>query len=167
MKKIIVLVALCVGAAALVPGSAVAAKKKAVRQEVVGHIASQAPPAEATSEPDGCYAGVHRRIAVATMEQVNGVVGFHFEVDPGTWNKKFRLTPVTAGVDIDITFYTEFGTLEQATDTAFAPYNVSFEERDTEGESGVVPPDMTRGLVCMKTGMNADFVYTAGIGIKK
>ena len=165
MKKIIVLVALCVAAAALVPGSAVAAKKK-VRQEVAGHIASQAPPADATNDPNGCYAGVHRRIAVATQEQVNGVVGFHFEVDPGTWNKKFRLTPVTAGVDIDILFYTEFGTLEQATDTAYAPYNVTFQERDTEGEAGIVPPDMTRGLVCMKTGMNADFLYEAGAGVK-
>ena len=165
MKKIIVLVALCVVAAALVPGSAVAGKKKAVRQEVAGHIASQAPPSDATSNPNGCYSGVHRRLAVVTQEQVNGVVGFHFDIDPGTWNKKFRLTPGTA-VDIDITFYTEFGTLEQAAETSYAPYNVGFEERDTAGEAGVVPPDMTRAIVCMKAGMNADFTYEAGAGVK-
>ena len=166
MKKIIVLVALSVVAAALVPGSAVAGKKKAVRQEVAGHIASQAPPSDATNNPNGCYSGVHRRLAVVTQEQVNGVVGFHFDIDPGTWNKKFRLTPVTAATDIDITFYTDFGTLEQATDTAYAPYTVGFEERNTDGEAGVVPPDMTKAIVCMKVGMNADFTYEAGAGVK-
>jgi len=166
MKKIVLLVALCVMAAALVPASAIAGKKKGVRQEVAGHIALQAPPADATDDPNGCYAGVHRRIAVATQEQVNGVVGFHFEVDPGTWNKKFRLTPVTADIDIDILFYSEFGTVEQATDTAYAPYNVDFMTRDTDGEFGKVPADMTRGLVCMKVGNNADFTYEAGAGVK-
>ena len=166
MKKIIVLVALCVAAAALVPGSAVAGKKKAVRQEVAGHIASQAPPSDATSDPNGCYSGVHRRIAVVTQEQVNGVVGFHFDIDPGTWNKKFSLTPVTAATDIDITFYTDFGTLEQASDTAYAPFTVAFAERDTAGEAGIVPPDMTKAIVCMKIGMNADFTYEAGAGVK-
>ena len=166
MKKIIVLVALCVAAAALVPGSAVAGKKKAVRQEVAGHIASQAPPSDQTTNPAGCYSGIHRRIAVVSQEQVNGVVGFHFDVDPGTWNKKFRLTAVTAATDIDITYYSEFGTLEQATDPAYAPYAFGFEERNTDGEAGIVPPDMTKAIVCMKVGMNADFTYEAGAGVK-
>ena len=166
MKKIIVLVALCVAAAALIPGSAVAGKKKAVRQEVAGHIASQAPPAEGTNNPAGCFSGVHRRMAVATQEQVNGVVGFHFDVDPGTWNKKFRLTSVTADVDIDITYYAEFGTIEQAADNTYAPYALGFEERNTDGEAGIVPPDVTKAIVCMKVGMNADFTYEAGAGVK-
>jgi hypothetical protein len=166
MKKTILLVSLALAVAAIAPGTAVAGKKKGVRQDVEGHIAMQAPPSDATSNPNGCYAGVHRRINVIAQEQANGIVGFHFDVDPKTWNKKFRLTPVTEGVDIDITFYSEFGTTDQATDTGYAPYTVGFEERNNEGEFGVVPPDMTKVIVCMKTGMNADFTYSAGAGVK-
>ena len=166
MKKMIALIAAGLIVAAFVPGAATAAKKKAVRQDVTGHIALQAPPSDATDNPNGCYAGVHRRLNVASQMNANGIVGFHFEVDPGTWNKKFRLTNTTPDVDIDITFYTEFGTLEQATDTSFAPYTVGFEERDTDGEFGKVPPDMTLAIVCMKAGTNADFTYSAGAGVK-
>ncbi len=166
MKKLIALVAASMAVAALVPGTAAAGKKKGASQVVTGHIAIQAPPSDATNNPNGCYSGVHRRIAVVSQGQVNGVVGFHFDLDPATWNKKFRLVPDTAGVDIDITFYTDFGTTEQATDTAYAPYTVGFEERDTDGEAGIVPPDMTKVIVCMKAGANADFTYTAGAGVK-
>ncbi|MGI8773860.1 MAG: hypothetical protein ACR2KQ_02415 [Actinomycetota bacterium] len=168
MKKIVMLVLLALVAAALVPGPAVAGKKKKkppVRQEVSGHIALQAPPSDATSDPNGCYSGVHRRIAVATQEQVNGVVGFHFDVDPETWNKKFRLTPAKA-VDIDITFYTEFGTLEQATDIAYAPPTVGYAERNTDGEFGKIPPDMNKAIVCMKAGEDANFDYVGGDKVK-
>lgn len=167
MKKIIPLVMVALLVAALVPGHAVAGKKKkkGVTQTVEGHILMQAPPADVTSNPDGCFAGVHRRIAVISQEQINGIVGYHFDVDPKTWKKKFRLTPAK-DVDIDITFYAEFGTLEQATDTSYAPPTADFAERDNEGEFGVVPPDMTKAIVCMKTGDDADFVYTAGFGVK-
>ena len=163
MKKLISLVAVGLVATAFAPGTAGAGKKP--QQVVEGHIASQAPPSDATSNPNGCYAGVHRRIAVVSQEAVNGVVGYHFSVDPKTWKKKFRLVPGSE-VDLDITFYSEFGTLEQATDIAYAPLNYTFEERNNEGEAGVVPPETTRAIVCMKTGMNADFTYTAGAGVK-
>ena len=165
MKKVISFVLMGLVVAALIPGTAVAGKK-GVRQDVTGHIALQAPPSDATTNPNGCYAGVHRRIAVATQEQVNGVVGFHFDVDPATWNKKFRLTPTTAGIDIDILFYSEFGTIDQATDTAYAPTNYAFEERNTDGEAGKIPADVTKALVCMKVGNNADFTYSGGAGVK-
>ena len=165
MKKIFSLVAASLVVAAMVPGIATAGGKGA-KQEVTGHIALQAPPADATDNPNGCYSGVHRRIAVVSQMQVNGVVGFHFDVDPATWNKKFRLANVTPDVDIDITFYSDFGTLEQATEPSFAPMTVGFEERNTEGEFGTVPKDMTKAIVCMKTGTDADFTYTAGAGVK-
>jgi hypothetical protein len=151
MKKVFAFVMVGLVAAALLPGQALAGKKGA-RQDVEGHIAMQAPPSEATSNPNGCYSGVHRRFAILTQEKVNGVVGYHFDIDPATWNKKFRLTPVTEGVDIDITFYTEFGTLEQATDTAYAPPTAGFDERNTEGEFGKVPVEMNKAIVCMKAG---------------
>ena len=164
MRKLASLVLTGLVLAAL-PGAAVAGKK-APHQHVQGNIALQAPPSDATDNPDGCYSGVHRRMAVLSQGQVNGVVGFHFDIDPATWNKKFRLTPDTAGVDIDITFYSEFGTLEQAADTAFAPANFGFEKRDDKGEAGKIPADMTKAIVCMKTGQDADFTYTGGAGVK-
>lgn len=166
MKKLSVILAAGLLAAALVPGTAEAGKKKGVRQEVAGHIAMQAPPADATDNPNGCYSGVHRRIAVVSQMQINGVVGFHFEIDPATWGKKFRLSPVTEGVDIDITFYDGFGSTEQATEPGYAPATQGFEERDTEGEVGKVPADMTLAIVCMKAGQNADVLYEAGAGVK-
>ena len=165
MKKLTVFVAAGLLAAALVPTTASAAKKGA-RQEVEGNILMQAPPSEATSDPNGCYSGVHRRIAVASQMQINGIVGYHFEIDPATWNKKFRLTPITEGVDIDITFYDGFGTTEQAAETSYAPVNVGFDERNTEGEAGKVPANMTLAIVCMKAGQDADFLYEAGAGVK-
>lgn len=165
MKKLVSLVAVGLVATTVLSGAAVAGKKKGVRQDVSGTILMQAPPAEATSNPNGCYSGVHRRIAVASQEQVNGVVGYHFNVDAGTWNKKFTLTPGSA-VDIDITFYDGFGTVEQVTDTAYAPYAIGFEERNNEGEAGLVPPNVDKAIVCMKVGQNATFEYSAGAGVK-
>lgn len=165
MKKLVSLVAVGLVATTVLSGAAVAGKKKGVRQDVSGSILMQAPPSDATSNPNGCYSGVHRRIAVISQEQVNGVVGYHFDVDPGTWNKKFVLTPGQA-VDLDITFYDGFGTVEQATETSYAPYNLGFETRDNEGESGVVPANTTKVIVCMKTGQQATFDYSAGAGVK-
>ena len=165
MKKLVSLVAVGLVATTALSGAAVAGKKKGVRQDVTGHIALQAPPSDATSNPNGCYSGVHRRIAVVSQGHVNGVVGYHFDVDPGTWNKNFRLTPGSA-VDLDITFYDGFGTTEQAAETSYAPYNMGFETRDNEGESGKVPPNTTKVIVCMKTGQDADFTYSAGAGVK-
>lgn len=164
MKKLISLLAAGLMVAAFVPGVATASKK--ARQDVEGSIALQAPPSDATSDPNGCYAGVHRRLNVISQMQANGIVGFHFEIDPATYNKKFRLTTETPATDLDITFYSEFGTVEQATDTAYAPYTVGFDERNTDGEFGKVPPDMTLAIVCMKVGNDASFTYSAGSGVK-
>ena len=165
MKKTIAALALATLAGSLFSGAALA-KKPPAHQHVEGNILMQAPPSDATDNPDGCYSGVHRRLNVIGQEQANGIVGFHFDIDKGTWNKNFRLTPLTDGVDIDITFYSEFGTVDQATDTGYAPYTVGFEERNNDGEFGKVPPDMTKAIVCMKTGQDADFEYMAGKGVK-
>ena len=162
MKKLVSLATSLVAAAALVtaPG-AVAAPKQ---QTVEGSVALRAPFTDLAS----CYAGLHRRMAVVSQEQVNGVVGYHFDLDPATINKPFKLE-VTGGqgaVDLDITFYSEFGTVEQATDTSYAPYNVSFGEREPGGEKGIVPKETAKAIVCMFDGAGASFKYTAGKGVK-
>jgi hypothetical protein len=162
MKKLISLALVGLLAGSVLAGPAVGAKKKKkYTQTVSGNILMQAPPSDATSNPNGCYSGVHRRINVLAQEQANGIVGFHFDIDKKTWGGKFKLVPQTEGVDIDITFYDGFGTVEQAADTAYAPYTVGFEERNTKGEAGAVPKNVTKAIVCMKTGQDADFTYTA------
>lgn len=168
MRKLAGLMALALVAVALVPNGVIAGKKgkkKATYQKVEGSVAMMLP---FYNDLDACYTGAHRRIAVLSQEQVNGDVGYHFDVDPGTANRNFKLE-VTGGmgeVDLDITFYSELGTTEQATDTGYAPYNVSFEERTPGGEAGIVPPDMTKAIVCMWNGQNATFTYEAGKGVK-
>jgi hypothetical protein len=164
MKKTIALAASAVMGLSLLAGTSSAAPKK---QTVEGDIAMMAPfygDAFAT-----CYSGLHRRTSVVSGGNNNGIVGFEFDVDPATIGKPFVLE-VTGGqgaVDMDITFYTEFGTVEQATDTTYAPPNYGFEERGPGGESGVIPKgDWTKAIVCMHTGADASFTYTAGKGVK-
>jgi hypothetical protein len=166
MRKLgpVALVALLV--ISLLSGSAVAAKKKSKPQVVNGSIRSQLKFADTSTVPptvDSCYSGAHRRVAIASQEQANGITGYHFDLDKKTVGKKFTLKP-TGGqgeVDLDITFYTEFGTPEQATDTAYAPPNFSYEKRGPGGETGIVPKGMKKAIVCMYEGMDATFTYSA------
>ena len=162
MKKFIAALTGGAALAALVVAPTTAAPKQ---QVVEGTVAMRAPFTDLSS----CYAGLHRRTAVVTQENVNGVVGFHFDVDQATAGKPFVLE-VTGGQqnpDLDITFYTEFGTVEQATDTAYAPANISFEDRAPGGEAGIVPKDgFKKAIVCMFDGYGASFKYTAGKGVK-
>lgn len=168
MRKITALLVIALLAVGLIADGAVAGKKKKKKltyQQVEGSVAMMLP---FYNDLNACYTGAHRRIAVLSQEQVNGDVGYHFDIDPGTAGGPFNLE-VTGGmgdVDLDISFYTELGTPEQATDTAYAPYNVGFEERKPGGEKGIVPPDMTKAIVCMWNGQNATFTYEAGKGVK-
>lgn len=155
MRKVFSLTAAALVAAALLPGGAHAAGKK---QVVEGSIAI-ATPGDAI-EAGSCNFGAHRRPRLFTqMLFPNGVVGYDFDVDPATVGKKFKLTTETAGADLDLAFYTDMG---DPTDPAGAPTNIAFETRKEGGESGKVPPTMTKVLVCMAAGSNATFTYTAG-----
>jgi hypothetical protein len=157
-------------AASLVPNAGAAAPK---RQEVSGSIAISAPYADNS----GCYAGLHRRFAIATQEQVNGILGYHFDLEPGTMGKPFVLEP-TGGqghVDLDIYFYYKFGTIQDVVSdplNAGAPVTVSFNTREAGGESGIVPKgEFTKVIVCMYggdqgAGAGATFDYVAGKGVK-
>ena len=159
MKKIIAfgLTALL----AIAPATALAGKKKAVRQEMQGEIALAAPfPADGT-----CFTGATRRTALASDGAVNGVVGHHFDLDPRTAGKNFQLH-VTGGsddVDLDIAFYADFGSMD---DPSAAPANVAVETREAGGEEGEVPAGMTKVIVCMYAGSDASFHYMAGKGVR-
>ena len=165
MRKLIGLSAAALMGVSLIAGVSSAAPKQ---QKVDGGVKIMAP--WAGTQLATCYSGGHRRLAILTGENqaVNGVIGYHFDLDPGTENKPFTLevTGGSADVDLDITFYPEFGTPEQAADPNYAPAAYSYEERAAGGESGTVPAGMKKAIVCMHTGQDATFTYTAGKGVK-
>lgn len=163
-KKVAILIAAALGLGML-PGAATAGKPK---QSVEGMIALPAP----YTDDSGCFAGLHRRGAIVSQENNNGVIGWHFDVDPKTWNKKFVLEP-SGGfgtVDMDILFYQEFGTMEDVVNDpggAGAPASISFATREAGGEGGKVPKTFTKAIICIYSGGQyqgggANFTYTAG-----
>lgn len=170
MKKVMTLALGALLAASLVPNAVAGAPKK---QEVSGSVAISTP----YTDNSGCYAGLHRRFAILTQEQVNGVLGYHFDLDPATMGKPFVMEP-TGGqghVDLDIYFYNKFGTVEDVAGdplNAGSPVTVQFNTREAGGESGIVPKgDFTKVIVCMYggdqgAGAGATFEYEAGKGVK-
>ena len=177
MRKMIALATAGVLVFALAAGPATAGKKKKkkkppVEQVVEGSVAAPAP----YTNDSGCYAGLHRRLAIATMENLNGDIGYHFDIDPATWGTNFILEP-TGGlgtVDLDIYFYSQFGTIDQVVSdplNAGSPAAVQFNTREPGGEFGEVPAEFTKVIVCMYggqlgAGANASFTYTAGTKVK-
>ena len=106
MRKTIALVTAGMLVLSLGPGSAAAQKKKkkkkpSVEQKVEGTVALPAP----FQNDSGCFAGLHRRIAILGQENVNGDVGYHFDVDKATWGTNFVLEPTggLGSVDLDTT----------------------------------------------------------------
>ena len=107
-----------------------------------------------------------------TAENNNGLVGWHFDVDPKTVGKKFTLDVAGQGsyVDVDILFYQKFGTPEDVVSDpggAGAPASMGFQTRAAGGEKGKVPPGMPKAIVCMYggglgAGVLGNFTYTAG-----
>jgi hypothetical protein len=167
MRKLITgLVALgLIAGAQLAPASAAKAKP----QVVDGSIALPTP----YTDDSGCYAGLHRRLMVVTSEAApaNGVIGYSFDVDKATWGGKFNLE-ATGGQgtpDLDIYFYTQFGTVDQVTGdplNAGSPATIQFNTREAGGETGVVPATFTKVIVRMYGGAQgagggATFTYTA------
>lgn len=168
MKKFLVLVMTAVAVASLLPSASLAGGK-GKKQVEQGRVPLPAP----FTSDEGCFAGAHRRFAIMTQEaSKQGPIGYHFDVDPATWNKNFVLeaTGGQGSVDMDIYFYEKFGTPEDVVGdpaAAGSPYTVSYNTREEGGEVGKVPPTMTRVIVCMMAGgADATFTYTAGKGVK-
>ncbi|MGH2740008.1 MAG: hypothetical protein ACRDH6_05965 [Actinomycetota bacterium] len=149
------LVATLVLALALAPAGAVAGKKKKKApptQIVEGGVTF---PVIAPTAPETCFSGVHRRLVLAAGSGPQGFFGYDFDVDKATWNGKFVLE-VTGGesVDLDIIFYPDFG------DQMTVGKTVTYETRESGGETGAIPANMTKVIVCMYTGFEATFTYT-------
>lgn len=157
---------------ALVPGAAEAGKKKKKSKPVLQQVEGTVPLPAPFTDDSGCYAGLHRRASIVTNGQANEIIGYEFDVDKATWGKPFALE-ITGGqgtVDLDIYFYSEFGTVDDVVNDpggAGAPYTVQFNTRDSIGEFGEVPADTTKVIVCMMAGgFDGTFTYKAGDGVK-
>src|SRR5688500_662558 len=132
---------------ALIGSPASAGKAKV--QNVEGSIALRAPFVSPDEQLESCYAGVHRRLAIASQGNANGVVGWNFEVDPATHGKPFKLE-VSGGQqnpDMDVTFYlTGLGSIDDHAASppwGTEPVTVAFEDRAPGGEKGIVPDGAT------------------------
>jgi hypothetical protein len=126
-----------------------------------GDVALATPyPADST-----CFSRLARTEGLVTGGAANGVVGFHFDVDPKTANKNFQLHVTGGGddTDLDIVFYANLGSLE---DPNAAPAFMAYETREAGGEVGKVPAGMTKAIVCMAAGSQSSFHYMAGKGVK-
>ena len=168
MKKLVGTAVAGLMAFALVGGPAAAGK--ATQQHVEGTIALRAPFANQEEQLESCYAGVHRRLSLVAGEQARGIVGWDFEIDPGTYNKPFKLEVAGGAADLDLTFYMNgLGSVQDHVDNP--PWGstlatVDFEERGNEGEAGIVPKGATHAIVCMFDGSQSSFMYMAGKGVK-
>ena len=152
---LLLVVALCLAA---LGGNAVAARKKPTRQDVEGTITiPQGGQGAAT-----CVYRVHRTFLLLGADQMNGMFGYTFDVDPGTIGQKFKLE-AGAGIGMDISFYMDLGDLA---DPSTAPANIPYEKPGVGGESGTVPDGYPYGMVCMTDGANGTFTYSAGKGVK-
>lgn len=105
---------------------------------------------------DGCLGfGAQYQIAWLQRPEVNGVVGFQFELDERTWGKRYRLVPSDDTADLDIAFFPRFQPLVVTEDY------VDDATRGPGGETGIVPSGMTVALVCLYSGSEVSFRYTA------
>ena len=162
-RTIAVLIAAALGFG-LMPGTAGAGKPK---QTVEGGVVVGA------QYPDGsCYPGLQRRLQAVT-QGANGVVGYDFDVDKKTWNKKFvmELTGAQGAVDLDITYYlaerTKLEDFVEAGGDPAVPPTIAFQTREEGGEAGTVPKGAVYAIVCAfespnTAGALADFTYNAG-----
>ncbi|HVF52385.1 MAG TPA: hypothetical protein VNC78_02135 [Actinomycetota bacterium] len=139
------------------------------KQSETGTVVLPTPHPQAPAE---CFAGYHRRANYFAQEQLNSVVGHHFNVDEATWGGKFVLEP-TGGqgtIDLDIVFFVDFKT--DPADPTGGPLSATIANRAAGGEKGIVPEGMTKAVVCLWSGDQyqgaaATFSYDAFTPAKK
>ncbi|MGI8775593.1 MAG: hypothetical protein ACR2KQ_11425 [Actinomycetota bacterium] len=158
MKKLLILTLIAGLALAPAAQAGKKKKKKAAHQHVEGAIALPQPYAA-----DGtCIYRTQRALVSTVGYDVNGFVGYTFEVDKKTAGKPFKLD-VSDGAGVDISFYSELG---DPSDPTTAPANMPYETAGPGGEKGKVPPGFPIAFVCMTEGSDATFSYMAGKGVK-
>jgi hypothetical protein len=147
----------------LLPGAGAGADPAAYSQEESGTVIGPTPHPQA---PEICFQGVGRRIYLFSQGAYTGpVFGSIFDIDEKTWNGRFKLdiTSHRAGnEDLDIYFFKDFGPWIPEDPIANSPTILAvYEERNTEGEQGIVPKEATKAMVCLWSGIQADYDYEA------
>lgn len=131
-------------------------------QEESGSVVLPTPHPQ---DPQGCFQGVARRINMVTQGAYTGpVAGAIFDIEQASWNGKFKLVRVNGEAgdeDIDIFFFQTFGDITQDPAMNSPVILAEFRARNTEGESGVVPETSTKAIVCLWSGVAADWEYVA------
>lgn len=164
MKKLIVLALAATIVASLAPAGA--ARPMVGPQEETGTVLLPGPGPNGPIV-EGCWTGHARRAWIISQGTTAGPFGSMIEIDPATWDGKFKLEVVSGGTgaeDLDVTFYISPGKLDP-TDPAMQGGIVessSYLTRKAGGEEGLIPRETTLALVCLAvgTGYNAEWSYT-------
>lgn len=139
------------------------ARPSAGPQEESGQVLGATPHPQ---DPSICFQGIARRMNIFAQGNYNGpVFGSIFDVDEATWGGKFKLAITDSAMgseDIDLYFYKDFGPWIPDDPIANSPTILgTFQERNTEGEAGVVPAESVKALVCLYSGAEASWEYEA------
>lgn len=164
MKKLIVLALAATIVASLAPAGA--ARPMMAPQEETGTVLLPGPGPNGPIV-EGCWTGWGRRAWIFSQGTTAGPMASMIEIDPATWDGKFKLEVVSGGTgaeDLDVTFYIDPGKVDP-TDPAQQSGIVessSYLTRKAGGEAGLIPRETTVALVCLAvgTGYNAEWSYT-------
>jgi hypothetical protein len=128
-------------------------------------------PTPHPQDPSICFQGVARRINMLSQGAYGGpIFGWIFDIDKTTWRGKFKLTiknHATGQEDLDLYFFKDFGATIPDDPILNSPTILAtYQERNTKGEAGVIPPETTKAIACLWSGVAAEFDYV-GMPAKK
>lgn len=152
---------LLVTALGVVPLAEAGARPAPAAQEESGTVLFPTPHPQ---DPSICFQGIGRRINMVSQGLVSGPFGAIFEVDPATWGGKFKLTAtgISGGVDVDLYLFDNFGPSIVEDPSMNSPVILNqYQERNTDGEVGVIPENSNLAIVCLYDGVGASFEYEA------
>lgn len=125
-------------------------------------------PSPSPNAGEGCWQGWPRRFYMFSQGATSGPFGSVIEIDPKTWNGKFKLEVAggaTGAEDIDIHFFVDLGTLDPVNDPAqqTTQQSQSYQTREAGGETGLVAPETKHAIICLVpgTGFETDWTYKA------
>jgi hypothetical protein len=110
-----------------------------------------------------------QRVLLYGSGSTNGVTGYGFKVDPGTFGESFALRPVGRNVpgDLDIAFYRgKPGPSDPFNTAQRRAFTTRVHQGGQQGEYGKVPRGFRHALVCYSEveGRSVEFRYEAGAG---
>ncbi len=155
-----------IGMAAVIALPAVGASAAAGPQEESGKVMFATPHPQ---DPTICFQGIGRRINMVSQGVVSGPFGAIFDIDKATWGGKFKMdaTGMTGSDDMDIYFFSDFGDIVEDPSMNSPTILTQYQEREAGGEVGIVPPQATKAIACLYSGLGADFTYKASPPKKK